>query len=94
MKKIKLFTSEDINTLQADINEWLSMHKEAHILESNITSLSTGGNPLGSGHSKAEYAFYFLYSPATDSEEESVLTASKQMPEELAQAINNITEAN
>jgi hypothetical protein len=94
MKKIKLFTATDINKLQSDINEWLSMHKEAHILESNITSLSAASNPLGSAKSIAEYAFYFLYSPANESEEESVLTASKQMPEELAQAINNITEAN
>lgn len=94
MKKIKLFTASDIDVLQLNINQWLSEHKDAHILESNITSLAAPANPLSSVPLKAEYAFYFLYTPATAGEEESVIAAAKQIPEELTQVINNITEAN
>lgn len=94
MKKIKLFSAGDITALQSQINEWLSAHKDVHILESNITSLSAPVNALGAASSNGEYAFYFLYAPLTETEEESVIAATKELPEELAQAINNITEAN
>jgi len=94
MKKIKLFSAADITTLQAQINDWLAMHKDAHILESSITSLAAPAGALTDAAQKGEYAFYFLYTPATEREEESVIAATKQLPEELTQAINNITEAN
>jgi len=94
MKKIKLFSAQDITTLESDINQWLSTHKDVHIMESSITSLSAPSRPLGDVTTKGDYAFYLLYTPATESEEESVIAAAKQLPEELTQAINNITEAN
>ncbi len=94
MKKIKLFTSPDINVLQSDINTWLAENKEAHILESNITSLNSAPQLGSAEKSRAEYAFYILYTPAGEGEEESVIAATKQMPEELTQVINNISEVN
>lgn len=94
MKKIKLFSSLDTAMLQADINSWLAENKDVHILETNLTSLTSASRGIHSDSAKAEYAFYILYTPATESEEESVFAASKQLPEELTQVITNISEAN
>ena len=94
MKKIKLFTAPDINVLQTAINNWLAKHKDVHIHESNITSLGSAAGMLNQEKPKGEYAFYILYTPANEGEEESVIAATKQIPEELTQVINNITEAN
>lgn len=94
MKKIKLFSSPDTAMLQSDINSWLAENKDVHILETNLTSLTSGTRDLHSDKAKAEYAFYILYTPATESEEESVIAATKQLPEELTQVITNISEAN
>lgn len=94
MKKIKLFAAPNIVVLQSDVNNWLADNKEVHIVETNLTTLTPGGNIPLSDHVKAEYAFYILYTPAHEGEEESVLAATKEMPEELTQVINNISEAN
>lgn len=80
--------------LQSDINSWLAENKDVHILETNLTSLTSGTRDLHSDNAKAEYAFYILYTPATESEEESVIAATKKLPEELTQVITNISEAN
>lgn len=94
MKRIKLFAAPEIAVLQSDINVWLTENKDVHILETNLTSLSTAAAALDAKSSKSEYAFYILYTPANESEEESVIAATKQMPEELTQVITNISEAN
>ena len=94
MKKIKLFAAPNIVVLQSDVNNWLAENKEAHILETNLTSLTPAGNTPLSDPLRAEYAFYILYTPANEGEEESVIAATKQMPEELTQVITNISEAN
>ncbi len=95
MKKIKIFAAKDINTLQTDVNSWLFENKDAHVIESNMTSSTTSSGTLSKLNSQnTEYAFYLLYTPAGESEEESVIAATKQIPEELTQAINTITEAN
>ena len=94
MKRIKLFSAAEIDVLQSDINTWLAENKEVHILETNMTSLTSGAPALRSEISKAEYAFYILYTPANEGEEESVIAATKQLPEELTQVITNISEAN
>lgn len=94
MKKIQLFNAPSIATLQMEINEWLADNKDAHIIESNITSLSNV-SILGSDDTQAQYAFYILYSPADESEEESILAAAKQqMPSELIDPRNIIAEIN
>lgn len=83
MNKIKLFAAPSIKSLQSEINEWLSDHKDAHIVETNLTSLAKI-SVLGSDDKKdGEYAFYILYIPADQGEVESVLQASMEMPAEL-----------
>jgi len=94
MKKIKLFAAPEIDVLQSDVNTWLAENKEVHILETNMTSLTSGASSIRSEMTKAEYAFYILYTPASEGEEESVIAATKQLPEELTQVITNISEAN
>ncbi|SFF43886.1 hypothetical protein SAMN03003324_03878 [Pedobacter antarcticus] len=59
-------------------------NKDAHIVETNITSLAKSSVSASDEKKKGEYAFYILYTPADQSEEESVLQASMQMPTELA----------
>jgi hypothetical protein len=94
MKKIQLFAAPTINELQSDINAWLSEHKDAHIIETNITSLPTSKSLLDEPKSEGQFAFYILYTPADESEEESVISATRQMPSELIDGSNNITEFN
>jgi len=73
-----------IKALQSEINEWMADNKDAHIVETNITSLAKSSVSASDEKKKGEYAFYILYTPADQSEEESVLQASMQMPTELA----------
>lgn len=83
MNKIQIFASPTIKALQLEINEWLGNNKDTHIIETNMTSL-TKVSVLGSDDkTEGEYAFYILYTPAGQGEEESVITAAKQMPSEL-----------
>jgi hypothetical protein len=94
MKKIQLFAAPDISILQSEINSWLSQNKDAHIIESNITSLQKTKQPLSSESTGGEYVFYILYTPANEGEEESVIAAAKQMPAELIDGTISITEVN
>jgi hypothetical protein len=41
-----------------------------------------------------QFAFYILYTPADEGEEESVISATKQIPAELIDGTNSITEFN
>jgi hypothetical protein len=83
MNKIQLFAAPSIKALQSEVNEWLADHKDAHIIDTNMTSQAKV-NVLGSDDkTEGEYAFYILYTPADQGEEESVLQASMQMPSEL-----------
>jgi hypothetical protein len=94
MNKIQLFAAPSIKSLQTEINEWLADHKDAHIVETNLTSLATA-SILGSADKTAgEYAFYILYIPADQGEIESVLQASMQMPAELTDPIIIQLESN
>ncbi len=94
MNKIQLFAAPSITSLQSEINEWLADHKDAHIVETNLTSL-TKMSVLGSDNRTAgEYAFYILYIPADQGEMESVLQASMQMPSELTDPQNILKESN
>lgn len=93
MKKIQLFAAPDIVTLQSEINTWLAHHKDAHIVETNITSLQTRQS-LAVSNTDSQYVFYILYTPATEGEEESVIAAAKQVPAELIDGSNSITEVN
>ncbi|MFP5081703.1 hypothetical protein [Pedobacter sp. JCM 36344] len=79
MNKIKLFAAPSITTLQSEINKWLSDHKDAHIVETNLSSLTTASM----SKTEKEYAFYILYIPGEQAEEESVMQASMHMPAEL-----------
>lgn len=81
MNKIQIFAAPSVKLLQSEINEWLSEHKDAHILETNLSSLAKV-SVLGSD-AVGEYAFYILYVPANQGEVESVLQASLEMPSEL-----------
>lgn len=83
MNKIQLFAAPTIKVLQSEINEWLADHKEAHIIETNMTSLAKVSVLGSDDKTEGEYAFYILYTPADQREEESVLQASMQMPSEL-----------
>jgi hypothetical protein len=94
MNKIQLFAAPSIESLQSEINEWLADHKDAHIVETNLTSLAKV-SVLGSDDKpKGEYAFYILYIPADQAEIESVLQASIQMPSELTDPIIIQSESN
>ncbi|MBC7567464.1 MAG: hypothetical protein H7223_10935 [Pedobacter sp.] len=79
MNKIKLFAAPSITTLQSEINKWLSDHKDVHIVETNLSSLTTANM----SKTEKEYAFYILYIPGEQAEEESVMQASMHMPSEL-----------
>ncbi|EOR93947.1 hypothetical protein ADIARSV_2940 [Arcticibacter svalbardensis MN12-7] len=95
MKKIQLFNAPTIATLQIEINEWLADNKEAHLIESNMTSLSNVNISGTVDIVQAQYAFYILYSPADESEQESILAAEKQqMPSELIDPRTIIAEIN
>jgi len=83
MNKIKLFSAPSITSLQSEINEWLSEHKDAHIVETNLTSLTIPGVSSSLEKAEKEYAFYILYIPGQQAEEESVMQASMHMPAEL-----------
>jgi hypothetical protein len=86
MNKIKLFAAPTITILQSDINEWLSDHKDAHIVETNLSSLTNPGVSSILDKTEKEYAFYILYIPGEQGEEESVMQASMHMPSELTDA--------
>jgi hypothetical protein len=94
MNKIKLFAAPSIESLQSEINEWLSDHKDVHIVETNLSSLAKV-DVLGSqDNRKGEYAFYILYIPADQGELESVMQASMHMPSELTDAKTIEMESN
>ncbi|SDM82785.1 hypothetical protein SAMN04488084_11514 [Pedobacter antarcticus] len=40
MNKIQIFAAPTIKALQSEINEWMADNKDAHIVETNITSLA------------------------------------------------------
>jgi hypothetical protein len=94
MNKIKLFAAPSITTLQSEINEWLSDHKDAHIVETNLSSLTTPGVSSTLDRTEKEYAFYILYIPGEQGEEESVMQASLHMPAELTDAKTLELESN
>jgi hypothetical protein len=83
MNKIKLFAAPSITILQSEINEWLSDHKDAHIIETNLSSLTSPGVSASLDRTEKEYAFYILYVPGEQGEQESVMQASMHMPAEL-----------
>jgi len=93
MKKIKLFAAQSIQALETEINRWLTSHKGIHIIETNITSLSKE-NTLRSAKEAGDYAFYILYTPEEENEDQSVLSAAKQLPSELIEPGNLLTESN
>ncbi|RZK54169.1 MAG: hypothetical protein EOO87_11145 [Pedobacter sp.] len=82
MNKIKLFAAPSVEVLQSEINEWLSNHADAHIIQTNMTSVKSVTSPVKS-KSPDEYAFYILYVPSMQTEEVSVAQASRNMPSEL-----------
>jgi hypothetical protein len=94
MNKIKLFAAPSITTLQSEINEWLSDHKDAHIVETNLSSLTTPAVSSTLDRTEKEYAFYILYIPGEQGEEESVMQASLHMPAELTDAKTLELESN
>ena len=95
MKKIQLFSAPTIAALQIEINNWLADNKDAHLIESNITSLSNVNMSGSDEIAQAKFAFYIRYSPADESEQESILAAEKQqMPAELIDPRNIIAEIN
>lgn len=83
MNKIQIFAATTITALQSEINEWLTDNKDAHIIETNITALAKIGVLGADDKAEVEYAFYILYTPADQGEEESVLQAARKMPSEL-----------
>ncbi|MDB5013862.1 MAG: hypothetical protein JWQ25_2064 [Daejeonella sp.] len=83
MKKIQIFAAPSIQALQSEVNEWLTSNKDAHVVETNLTSLAKTVTANSDYKTEVEYAFYILYTPADQGEEESVLQASMQMPFEL-----------
>ncbi|WP_316809973.1 hypothetical protein [Pedobacter heparinus] len=52
MNKIQIFAAPSIKALQAEINGWLADHKDAHIVETNMTS--RGGIGMGFGDKKED----------------------------------------
>lgn len=83
MNKIQLFAAPSMDLLQSAINEWLSGHADAHIIQTNLTSIQKPNTSGLKGTSMEEYAFYILYIPAQQNEAVSVLQASRNMPSEL-----------
>jgi hypothetical protein len=53
MKKTEFFTADDTAQLQRDVNTWLYQNKEIGIIETGMTTLSTGV--------KSSINFYILY---------------------------------
>lgn len=85
MKKIQLFASPTIISLQLKINDWLAENKDTDIIETNITALAKVSVLGSDNETEGQYAFYVLYNSSGEGEE-NVLTASKQMPSELIEA--------
>lgn len=83
MNKIQIFAQTTITALQSEINKWLTDHKDAHIVDTNMTTLASLSASVSDDKKDGQYVFYILYTPADQGEEESVLTAAKQMPSEL-----------
>jgi hypothetical protein len=94
MKNVQLFSATTIQDLQIKINQWLTINKDAHIIETNITSLTKINSSPALDSPDGEYVFYILFTPAMEAEEESVFAASKQMPSELMDSIIISTENN
>jgi|GEM_PF-3253342 len=60
MKQVKIFSAFDTDTLQYQVNEWLSANKNIEILESNMNAF-----PIVEGKGKPEkekFTFYILFS--------------------------------
>ena len=83
MNKIQLFAAPTIIALQSEINAWLADHKDAHIVATNLSSLAKASGAGSLDKVEGEYSFYILYVPSDQSEAESVIQASLQIPSEL-----------
>lgn len=94
MNNIQIFAAPTIKALQLEINDWLANNKDAHIIDTNMTGLAKVSVLGSDDKTEGEYAFYILYTPADQGEEESVITAAKQMPSELIDPRIIETESN
>jgi hypothetical protein len=94
MNKIQLFAAPSVIALQSEVNIWLADNKDVHIIETNLTSLTKVSVLTSDDKTQGEYAFYILYVPADQSEMESVIQASIQMPAELTDPQNLQIESN
>jgi len=94
MNKIQLFAAPTIISLQSEINAWLADHKDAHIVSTNLTCMAKASVAGSLDKVDGEYSFYILYVPADQSEAESVLQASMQIPSELTDPSNIELERN
>lgn len=83
MKKVQIFSAPSIKSLQSEVNDWLDLNKDVHVIETNMTALAKARTGTLADKIENEFAFYILYTPADQGEEESVLQASMQMPFEL-----------
>lgn len=73
MYKVKIFSSDNANLLQQQINEWLQANKEIVVHHSNLCN--SNGESLGSN----EYVFSILYS--------SSIVQSQELKEMAAAAV-------
>jgi hypothetical protein len=94
MNKIQLFAAPSIISLQSEINSWLADHKDAHIVSTNLSCMAKAGVTNALDKAEGEYSFYILYVPADQSEAESVMQASMQIPAELTDPSNIEMERN
>jgi precorrin isomerase len=78
MKKIKLFSGDNLHILEKDINRWLAKNKGISIINANLTAAARTGET---------YTFYILYTGNA----ETAMLEVKEMLEETT--ISNISPA-
>lgn len=76
-------SQKNVNHVNVKQNTYFPTDKDAHIVDTNMTTLPGISDLNSDDKIDGQYAFYILYTPADQGEEESVLTAAKQMPSEL-----------
>ncbi|MGN6568299.1 MAG: hypothetical protein ACTHJ0_10125 [Flavipsychrobacter sp.] len=86
MKKVKFFVALDINSLELEVNEWLAEHKDAEVLETNISSFAEPG--AAKQNVPDRYTFYILYNSLNSTLAEVKALVAEEQPSIEATEIN------
>ncbi len=85
MNKVQFFYDNDLVALEQKINEWLSFHKEAKVIETNLNSFGKPSQRAGV-MSTEKYVFYILYIPGQRRESTTMEKKAEEMASTTAVA--------